>query len=234
MSAAMLSSSLLAAPAKLSSKHIHHSRRTSPICASYRSGFNANDAFKQAAKQFQQFQKQQQSQQRSQSRSNPGKTEAFGGSFGPFEWNFDADEINKFMEEMDTAFGGDSSSVPSADTMQEAATCLHFPADLRESSAEYKYIIDLPGLSKSEIKVQVDKDRKLIVSGERKKEQMDVNWRQQKQERRFGEFQRKFQLSEDADVNKIQGKAENGVLTITISKMPKEDVPSDSTSIPIY
>lgn len=82
--------------------------------------------------------------------------------------------------------------------------------------------------------VQVDKDRKLIVSGERKKEQMDVNWRQQKQERRFGEFQRKFQLSEDADVNKIQGKAENGVLTITISKMPKEDVPSDSTSIPIY
>ena len=98
MSAAMLSSSLLAAPAKLSSKHIHHSRRTSPICASYRSGFNANDAFKQAAKQFQQFQKQQQSQQRSQGRSNPGKTEAFGGSFGPFEWNFDADEINKFME----------------------------------------------------------------------------------------------------------------------------------------
>lgn len=98
MSAAMLSSSLLTSPAKLSSKHIHHSRRTSPICASYRSGFNANDAFKQAAQQFQQFQKQQQSQQRSQSRSNPGKTEAFGGSFGPFEWNFDADEINKFME----------------------------------------------------------------------------------------------------------------------------------------
>ncbi len=85
-----------------------------------------------------------------------------------------------------------------------------------------------------DIQVQVDKDRKLIVSGERKQEEMDVNWRQQKQERRFGAFQRKFQLPEDADVSKIQGKAENGVLTITISKIPKEDVPSDSTSIPIY
>ncbi len=85
-----------------------------------------------------------------------------------------------------------------------------------------------------DIQVQVDKDRKLIVSGERKQEEMDVNWRQQKQERRFGAFQRKFQLPEDADVSKIQGKAENGVLTITISKIPKEDIPSDSSSIPIY
>jgi HSP20 family protein len=85
-----------------------------------------------------------------------------------------------------------------------------------------------------DIQVQVDKDRKLIVSGERKQEEMDVNWRQQKQERRFGAFQRNFQLPEDADVSKIQGKAENGVLTITISKIPKEDIPSDSTSIPIY
>ncbi len=85
-----------------------------------------------------------------------------------------------------------------------------------------------------DMQVQVDKDRKLIVSGERKQEEMDVNWRQQKQERRFGAFQRKFQLPEDADVSKIQGKAESGVLTITISKIPKEDVPSDSTSIPIY
>ena len=81
--------------------------------------------------------------------------------------------------------------------------------------------------------MQVDKDRKLIVSGERKEEDMDVNWRQQKQERRFGTFQRKFQLPDDAAVDKIKGKAENGVLSITISKIPKEDVPSDSTSIPI-
>jgi len=142
--------------------------------------------------------------------------------------------MSKFMKEMDRAFGGDGTSVPSADTMQEAATCLYFPADLRESSEQYKFLIDLPGVPKSDIKVQVDKERKLIVSGERNQEEMDVNWRQQKQERRFGAFQRMFQLPEDADVSKIQGKAENGVLTITISKIPKEEVPSDSTSVPIY
>ena len=84
------------------------------------------------------------------------------------------------------------------------------------------------------MQVQVDKDRKLTVSGERKKEELGESWKQQRRERRFGAFQRKFQLPEDADVNKIQGKSESGVLTITIRKVPKEDVPSDSTSIPIY
>ena len=56
---------------------------------------------------------------------------------------------------MDRAFGGDGTSVPSADTMQEAATCLYFPADLRESSEQYKFLIDLPGVPKSDIKVRV-------------------------------------------------------------------------------
>lgn len=86
------------------------------------------------------------------------------------------------------------------------------------------------------LQVQVDKERKLIINGERKKEetQMDAEWRQKKTERRFGAFQRKFQLPENADVNKITGKAENGILSITISKIPMEDVPSDSTRVPIY
>ncbi|DBB07293.1 TPA: hypothetical protein ACH3X3_008795 [Trebouxia sp. C0006] len=235
MAATMLSSSLLATPVRSALKQRSHSRRTVSVSASYRgSGFNANDAFRQAAQQFEKFQKQQQSQQQSQGRGNAGRTEAFRGSYGPFQWNFDAEQMSKFMKEMDRAFGGDGTSVPSADTMQEAATCLYFPADLRESSEQYKFLIDLPGVPKSDIKVQVDKERKLIVSGERNQEEMDVNWRQQKQERRFGAFQRMFQLPEDADVSKIQGKAENGVLTITISKIPKEEVPSDSTSVPIY
>ncbi len=66
--------------------------------------------------------------------------------------------LHACVQEMDRAFGGDGSSVPSADTMQEAATCLYFPADLRESSDEYKFIIDLPGVPKSDIKVSLTID----------------------------------------------------------------------------
>ena len=99
MAATVLSSSLLATPVRSALKQRSHSRRTVSVFASYRgSGFNANDAFRQAAQQFEKFQKQQQSQQRSQGRGNAGRTEAFRGSYGPFQWNFDAEQMSKFMK----------------------------------------------------------------------------------------------------------------------------------------
>ena len=99
MSATILSSSLLATPVRSAVKQRSHPRRTVSVSASYRgSGFNANDAFRQAAQQFEKFQKQQQSQQRSQGRGNAGRTEAFRGSYGPFQWNFDAEQMSKFMK----------------------------------------------------------------------------------------------------------------------------------------
>ena len=158
MSATLLSSSALTTSPRLTTRQQRSCRHSQPACASYRpnTGFNAGDAFSQAARQFAQFQKQQQraaNQQRWQARGNAGRTEAFRGAYGPFQWNFDAEQMNKFMREMDRAFGGNGSTVPSADTMKEAATCLYFPADLRESSSEYMYLIDLPGVPKSDIKV---------------------------------------------------------------------------------
>ena len=158
MSATMISTSALSATCRMPTSQRHTSKRMQPMRASYgpSSGFNAADAFQQAARQFAQFQKQQQrasSQQRPQSRGTAGRAEAFRGAYGPFQWNFDAEQMNKFMREMDRAFGGDGSSVPSTDSMQEAATCLYFPADLRESSSEYQYLIDLPGVPKADIKV---------------------------------------------------------------------------------
>lgn len=129
------------------------------MSASYRpsSGFNVTDAFQQATRQFAQFQKQQQraaSQQRPPNRGDSARTEATGSGYGPFQWNFDAEQMSKFMKELDRNFGGDGSGVPSADTMGDVTTYLRFPVDLRESSAEYKYLIDLPGVPKSDIKVQ--------------------------------------------------------------------------------
>ena len=156
----LLSSSALTSSAKLPTRQQQSCKRIQPVCASYRpnTGFNAGDAFQQAARQFAQFQNQQQrgaNQQRPQGRGSAARAEAFRGAYGPFQWNFDTEQVNKFMREMDRAFGGDGSSVPSADTMQEAATCLYFPADLRESSSEYMYLIDLPGVPKSDIKVSL-------------------------------------------------------------------------------
>ena len=159
MSATMLSSCTLTTPARFGTARRQQCRRMQPVCASNScsSGINATDAFQQAARQFAQFQKQQQraaSQQRT--RSGSARTGAFREGYGPWnQWNFDSEQVNKFMKEVDRAFGGDGSNVPSAKSMQDAATSLRFPVELRESSTEYKYLVDLPGVPKSDIKVRL-------------------------------------------------------------------------------
>ncbi|KAE8667067.1 17.9 kDa class II heat shock protein [Hibiscus syriacus] len=53
---------------------------------------------------------------------------------------------------------------PSRAYVRDAKAMAATPADVME------YIVDMPGISHSEIKVQIENDNVLIVSGERKRE----------------------------------------------------------------
>ncbi|NPA03719.1 MAG: Hsp20/alpha crystallin family protein [Epsilonproteobacteria bacterium] len=94
----------------------------------------------------------------------------------------------------------------------------------KEDEKAYYLEIDLPGVKKEDINVEV-KDNMLIISGERKfkKEEKDKGYK--KIESFFGKFERKFTLPPDANVDKIEAKVEDGVLTIIIPRQQqKEDV----------
>jgi len=95
----------------------------------------------------------------------------------------------------------------------------------KEDDKAYYLEIDLPGVGKEDIDIEV-KDNFLIVSGERKfkKEESDTGYK--RIESFFGKFEKRFKLPPDADAEKIEAKAENGVLTIIIpkKKKPKENV----------
>lgn len=143
--------------------------------------------------------------------------------------------------------GADSAGTPSSSTGTDTGPAtgpstapqaanrsgLWFPVDVSESESAYMYIADCPGLSKTDIQVQVDKDRNLVVSGERKfKRPEDVqSWEAHQTERRQGSFSRKFKLPTNADTSKIYAKTVDGVLTITIKKQASS---TDQTSIPVY
>ncbi|CAN6719093.1 unnamed protein product [Malus baccata var. baccata] len=76
-----------------------------------------------------------------------------------------------------------------------------------------------PELSrKEEVKVEVDDDRVLKISGERNVENADKNDKWHRVERSSGKFLRRFQLPENARVNQINSAMENGVLSVTVPK----------------
>lgn len=96
------------------------------------------------------------------------------------------------------------------------------PADMKEHPDSYVVVVDMPGLKRDQIKVQVE-DNTLVVSGERRRErEKDQGVRYIKMERRLGKYLKKFVLPEDADLEHISAVYQDGVLTVTIPKKTKK------------
>ncbi|KAG8381773.1 hypothetical protein BUALT_Bualt05G0007500 [Buddleja alternifolia] len=113
----------------------------------------------------------------------------------------------------------DNKSTYVRDARAMAAT----PADVKEYPNSYAFVIDMPGLKSGDIKVQIEDDNVLVISGERRREEEKEKAAAAKyvrMERRVGKFMRKFNLPENADTEKITAVCKDGVLTVTVEKLP--------------
>ena len=106
-------------------------------------------------------------------------------------------------------------------------------ADLRETAEHYLLKIDLPGMDKDKINVEV-KGSYLTVSGERKIENEESgNQGFYRIERSFGAFSRTVPLPADADPNDVTAEYHNGVLTVKVAKLKSSDANPAGSTIPI-
>ncbi|KAL8222960.1 hypothetical protein R6Q57_020359, partial [Mikania cordata] len=105
------------------------------------------------------------------------------------------------------------------DTRAMAAT----QADVKEYPNSYVFVVDMPGLKSGDIKVQVEEENVLVISGERKREhdqEGKEGVKYVRMERRIGKLMRKFSLPENANTDKISTICDDGVLTVTVEKLP--------------
>lgn len=90
----------------------------------------------------------------------------------------------------------------------------------REGEFAYHVDVDLPGVKKEDIKVDL-KENVLTISGERKSKEEIKEKDYYRLETKFGKFSRSFTLPDDADVENIDASSDNGVLEIVIPKLAK-------------
>ncbi|OEL33767.1 17.5 kDa class II heat shock protein [Dichanthelium oligosanthes] len=124
----------------------------------------------------------------------------------------------------DAGAGGDkagavAASGPTRTYVRDARAMAATPADVKELPGAYAFVVDMPGLGTGDIKVQVEDERVLVISGERRREERE-DAKYLRMERRMGKFMRKFVLPDNADMDKISAVCKDGVLTVTVEKLP--------------
>ncbi|XP_054798605.1 17.5 kDa class I heat shock protein-like [Prosopis cineraria] len=112
-------------------------------------------------------------------------------------------------------------SVPSslASYSEENSAFVNTRIDWKETPEAHVFKADVPGLKKEEVKVEIEDDRVLQISGERHVEKEDKNDKWHRVERSSGKFLRRFRLPEDAKMDQVKASMENGVLTVTVPKV---------------
>ncbi|KAI3429059.1 uncharacterized protein J3R85_008695 [Psidium guajava] len=104
-------------------------------------------------------------------------------------------------------------------TLQENTAFVNTRIDWKETPEAHVFKADLPGLKKEEVKVEIEDDRVLQISGARNVEKEDKNDTWHRVERSSGSFMRRFRLPENAKMDQMKAAMENGVLTVTVPKM---------------
>jgi HSP20 family protein len=122
------------------------------------------------------------------------------------------------MEVMVTLFD----NTPATSYARDAHAVANTSVDWKETPKEHVFEADMPGLRKEDVKVQVKDGRLLTISGKRKKEEVKETDIWHRVERSSGRFMRKFRLSENADLDHITAKVDNGVVTVVVPKVEKK------------
>jgi HSP20 family protein len=87
--------------------------------------------------------------------------------------------------------------------------------DIYVSDDEAKFIVDLPGVGKGEVTIEVDENDSLVITGKNSMKEPDNPVLRQY---RTGNYYRAFQLSKEYDKEKVSAVLENGLLEVTIPR----------------
>ncbi len=91
--------------------------------------------------------------------------------------------------------------------------------DVAEKDKAYEITAELPGMDEKNIDVKIANGM-LTIKGEKKEEKEEKKKDYYLSERRYGSFERRFQVPEGVESDKIEASFKKGVLTVTLPKTP--------------
>ena len=102
--------------------------------------------------------------------------------------------------------------------------------------SEYKVEYAAPGLTKDDFNIHVRNDNEMVISMEKKQEhtEKDKKGTCLRREFSYNQFQQSMILPENAEMDKIEARVKNGVLTIQIPKKAVKENAETSRKVEVY
>lgn len=92
--------------------------------------------------------------------------------------------------------------------------------DIKETGTGYVFVADLPGIKREDLDINLTGNR-LTITGKREAEERKEGENSFISERSFGSFCRTFTVPEGVDANGVSAELKNGVLVLTVPKVPE-------------
>ncbi len=92
--------------------------------------------------------------------------------------------------------------------------------DVSETEKAWIVRAELPGIDPKDVTISAQ-EGVLTIQGEKKTETVAEGETVRRTERRYGAFVRRFELSSDVDMERVEARTKNGVLTVTLPKGEK-------------
>lgn len=123
------------------------------------------------------------------------------------------------VNDMDRIFNGlwDSGLRPVA---SNGLSLLRPRVDIEESGNEYRVRMDLPGVKRDDLKVEIENDT-LLIEAERKSEASDDVQVLHRERASHARFSRSFTLGEAVKAEDVKARLVDGVLELTLPKAEK-------------
>jgi HSP20 family protein len=140
--------------------------------------------------------------------------------------------LRQLTTELDRFFGESgfpAFRVPFFRSQGEGSTWMP-SVDVFEKDGRLITKIDLPGMKKEEVKVEVA-DGQLVISGERKAETEEKKDQYYRCEREYGRFYRAVPLPDGIELDEVKATFTDGVLVVTVPLPAKADTPTRTVQI---
>ena len=109
--------------------------------------------------------------------------------------------------------------------MMACSTTTAPAVNVKEDENAYTMEVAAPGIKKEYCRVNINDDGNLSIAIENKMEHKEENKKQHYLRREFSytNYQQNYSLPEDVDKEQISAKVDNGILTVVLPKMKKEE-----------